>query len=275
MFSSIPVYRASPTYNLFISHAWKYSAEYETIVGFLNADTSFKWKNLSVPQHDPSPRLTQLPRSLRSLLHELEDRISKADCVVILSGMYCAHSEWIQSEIEAAVALGKPIIGVKPRGQERLPEAVQVAAREMVGWNSSSIISSIRQHSVIPSTRATLAALAASPEFPTLPPPTPLQPPSAFMASGLGALLASGPSPTLPRLAPPAAAPLQPPSAFVATLPLRMLGRLGDSLTSPAASPLAEPPSQYRSLLGLAATRDEKAKASLFSAALGFPYFDK
>lgn len=59
--------------------------------------------------------------------------------------MYVAHSDWIQSEIEAAKDLNKPVIGVRPRGQEIIPLTVQVAVDEMIGWNTVSIISAIRR----------------------------------------------------------------------------------------------------------------------------------
>lgn len=142
MFSSPP----ARTYALFISHAWEHDLEYYQLEKLLNTDASFAWLNLSVPEHDPLPHLASLPRSYRCLVRQLDDRISKADCVLVLAGMYCAHSGWIQSEIEAAKDHGKPIIGVAPRGQERFPDAVKQAAVETVGWNSSSIVTAVRKH---------------------------------------------------------------------------------------------------------------------------------
>ena len=35
--------------------------------------------------------------------------------------MYGSFSPWIQSEIEAAQENGKPILGVEPNGQQRVP----------------------------------------------------------------------------------------------------------------------------------------------------------
>jgi hypothetical protein len=61
--------------------------------------------------------------------------------------MYVAHRSGIQSEIEAAQDFCKPIIAVRPRGNERFPEAVMQVAVESVGWNTASIISAIRKHS--------------------------------------------------------------------------------------------------------------------------------
>ena len=64
--------------------------------------------------------------------------------VIILSGMYAAHSDWIDYEIDEAKRMGKTIIGVQPWGQEKVPVKIQNAATRMVGWNRSSIIQAVR-----------------------------------------------------------------------------------------------------------------------------------
>lgn len=133
------------SYGLFISHRWAYNDEYERVVNLLNGDRSFNWQNVSVPNDKPLQNLPSLPKSNRYLVHQLDERISKADCLLVIAGMYCAHSGWIQSEIEAAKDFEKPIIAVEPRGQERFPEAVKLAADEIVGWTSASIIRAIRK----------------------------------------------------------------------------------------------------------------------------------
>jgi len=130
---------------LFISHAWDYTEEYDRLVNLLNADGNFRWENLSVPARNPLLESRLLPKSLRYLLRQLEQKIAKADCVVVIPGMYCAHSEWIQSEIEAAKEYGKPIIAVRLGGQERFPEAVKLAADEIVSWYTTSIVLAIRK----------------------------------------------------------------------------------------------------------------------------------
>ena len=66
----------------------------------------------------------RLPKSYRYLVRQLDERISWADCLLVLAGMYVAHRGWIQSEIEAAQEFGKAIIAVQPRGNERFPEAL-------------------------------------------------------------------------------------------------------------------------------------------------------
>ena len=77
---------------------------------------------------------------------KLRDRTALCHCIVVLSGMYVTHSEWIDYETDTAVALGKPIIGVKPWGQERVPKKVQDNACVMVDWNGDSVVSAVRRY---------------------------------------------------------------------------------------------------------------------------------
>lgn len=127
-------------YNLFISHAWDYNDDYYRLVKFLDAAPNFKWKNLSVPRHDPL--VTD------RLQYELRAQMRDAHAFLILSGMYVAHSDWIEFEIDFAARIGRPIIGIRPWGSERVPAAVQNAATEIVGWNTDAIVRAIRANAL-------------------------------------------------------------------------------------------------------------------------------
>jgi hypothetical protein len=107
----------------------------------------FKWRNYSVPEHDPlinpntfvgNDKLTEL----------LDRQVKPVNCVIILGGMYAAHSKWILKEIEIAQNYNKPIIGIYPWGQQNMPIAIQKAAAEIVGWNTCTIVSAIRRNSL-------------------------------------------------------------------------------------------------------------------------------
>ena len=133
------------TYNVFISHAWKYSEHYNKIVQWLNeaaAEGKLTWKNYSVPSHDPliDPN-TQVGKT--KLKEALKGQIRPASVVIILAGMYAAHSDWIDFEIDTAIDYDKYIIGVKPWGQERVPLKISNNADIMVGWNKDSVINAI------------------------------------------------------------------------------------------------------------------------------------
>ncbi|MCB9741780.1 MAG: TIR domain-containing protein [Alphaproteobacteria bacterium] len=126
-------------YHLFISHAWAYNDSYYRLVKLLDAAPDFRWRDYSVPEHDPLAGGAELSEQLRG-------QLKPASVMLIFAGMYVNHREWIQYELELARELGKPIIGVLPRGQRRVPEQVRAAATEMVRWNTRSIVSAVRAH---------------------------------------------------------------------------------------------------------------------------------
>ena len=130
-------------YHILISHSWDYSSDYETIKGWLDDAKNFSWTNYSVPLSKPLDVKTK-----RELKEKIRSSISLCSCVIILSGMYVSYSEWIDYEIDTALELGKPIIGVKPRGQERIPTKVSNNADGMVGWSSASVVQAVRDYAL-------------------------------------------------------------------------------------------------------------------------------
>ena len=130
-------------YHIMISHSWDYNSDYETVKRWLDDAKNFTWTNYSVPLSKPLDI-----KSKRELRDKLHTRISLCSSIIILSGMYVSYSEWIDYEIDTAVELGKPIIGVKPRGQERIPTKVNNNAYVMVGWTSASVVQAVRDYSL-------------------------------------------------------------------------------------------------------------------------------
>lgn len=133
------------TYNIFISHAWKYTEHYNKVVQWLNEakeDGILKWNNYSVPAHDPliDPNSSIWKTTLKS---ELKKQIHPAPIVLVLAGMYVSYSDWIDFEIDTAVNFNKYIIGIEPWGQERIPSKVSNNANITVGWNKNSVINAI------------------------------------------------------------------------------------------------------------------------------------
>jgi len=126
---------------IFVSHAWRYSDHYKTIVKWFNEAPNFSWKNCSVPSDD-----ALIDKTSRGLSDGMTRQINPSQIVIILGGMYAAHSKWIEYEINEAIRLKKPIVGVKPWGQERIAKIVQDASWcDPVGWNSASVINAVRR----------------------------------------------------------------------------------------------------------------------------------
>lgn len=135
---------ALKTYVGFISHAWKYHDEYKRLEAMLKAAPKFTFRNASVPRTESiSPPLTT-----DKLKDALDEQIRISNVVLILSGMYATHSDWVSTEIAIAAKYQKPIIGVIPWGQKMTPKIVQEAAKEMVHWQTDSIVEAIRKHAV-------------------------------------------------------------------------------------------------------------------------------
>jgi len=130
-------------YHVFISHSWDYPEPYNIVKGWLNSASNFNWSDYSVPFYNPLDANTE-----RQLKKEIQEQISACSCVAIISGMYVSYSKWIEYEIDTAVSMGKPIIGIKPWGQERIPTKVSQNANVMVGWNSASVVQAIRDYSL-------------------------------------------------------------------------------------------------------------------------------
>ena len=86
------------TYNLFISHSWKYSDRYDQLVALLEARSSFAFQNYSVPPDDPihdADNDTQLRQ-------EILNQMRPCHVILILAGVYATYSKWINIEIDLA-----------------------------------------------------------------------------------------------------------------------------------------------------------------------------
>ena len=138
---------ALKTYDIFISHAWRYNEDYYRLIHLLEKAPNFNFRNYSVPEHDPVLDPDD-ENDRKELLAALDRQIRPVNCVLIISGMYVAYSYWIQKEIDIAVSYSKPIVGLIPRGAQKIPKAVQDVAKEMVGWTTDSIVAAIRKHSI-------------------------------------------------------------------------------------------------------------------------------
>ena len=135
------------TYDIFISHAWFYNKGYNKAVELLNEAENLKWRNYSVPKHDPviDPN-TEIGKGKLTL--ELDQQIRPVNCFLVMAGMYANYKYWIQQEIKIAQSYKKPIVGLIPWGQEKTPQDIQDVAVEMVNWNTSSIVNAIRKNSI-------------------------------------------------------------------------------------------------------------------------------
>ncbi len=131
------------THNLFISHSWTYSDQYDRFVHLIEAAPRFDFRNYSVPKDDP----VHTRGTDRELRAAILNHMRPCHVVVILAGVYASYSKWIDTEVTLAQAFrtSKPILAVRPWGNRRISQAVQDAADEVVNWNTASIVAAIRR----------------------------------------------------------------------------------------------------------------------------------
>lgn len=132
------------TYNLFISHSWTYSQQYNGLVDLLDSDSSFTYKNYSIPKDDP----VHTRGTDKELYDAIKNKIQPTSIILILAGVYSSYSKWIDKEIKISKTefiTIKPILGIKPWGQENISKKVQDNANKIVGWNTNSIVNGIKE----------------------------------------------------------------------------------------------------------------------------------
>ena len=95
---------------------------------------------METPPHDPinSINSTYVKSVIRGHLRN-------SDVVIGMAGVYASYSEWMKWELDTAIELGKPILGVIPWGQVNVSSVIQTRAKELVRWNTESIVDAIRK----------------------------------------------------------------------------------------------------------------------------------
>lgn len=137
------------TYDLFISHAWKYGDDYTRLVSLLNSASYFYFRNYSAPEDKPLQNLDSTDvYTVQQIKESITRKIRPVNCVLIISGMYYYNRRWMQYELEAAKSMGKPIIGIVPYGGSLSPNEIASVANIMVHWNTDSIVNAIRTYSI-------------------------------------------------------------------------------------------------------------------------------
>ncbi|MFC7070601.1 TIR domain-containing protein [Halobaculum lipolyticum] len=129
-------------HRVFVSHSWTYEDQYAEITDLLNDARGFEYFDHSVSSDEPLD--ARLPEHLRK---KFRDQIQGSSVVLITAGMYVTESQAIQDEIDIAAEMDKPIIGVIPEGNQRVPTLVRDHADELVTLDRREIQDAIEEHS--------------------------------------------------------------------------------------------------------------------------------
>lgn len=137
------------TYDLFISHAWKYGDEYNRLIKLLDSTPNFRYRNYSAPYQKPLHNLDSSDVTTKTeITNAIKRKILPVNVVIVIAGMYANNREWMEKEIKIAQEQNKPIISVKPFGNTVIPTYISNISDTIVGWNSNSIVSAIRAYAI-------------------------------------------------------------------------------------------------------------------------------
>ena len=127
-------------YKIFISHSWSYPDDLKNLRNLLEERGYFnvEFEEASADEPIDSENAAYIKSRLRQ-------KISNSNIVLGIAGMYASYSDWMAWELKTADDLDIPIVGVIPRGQERISTTVTQYSKEDVRWNTESIISAIRR----------------------------------------------------------------------------------------------------------------------------------
>lgn len=126
-------------YKVFISHSWDNSEDLYKLRDLLNKRGYFNVEFEEVEKDEPINS-----KNAAYIRRRLKEKIGNSDIVIGLAGMYASSSDWMEWELEKAVEMGVPIVGVIPWGQKRVSTVVSKRSVINVRWNTESIVAAIR-----------------------------------------------------------------------------------------------------------------------------------
>ena len=128
-------------YKVFISHSWAYVSDLKSLQRLLENRGYFK-----IEFEEASPDVPINSDNAYYIRSRLKQKISNSNIVLGIAGIYATYSEWMAWELDKALELDKPIVGVKPYGANRVSSIVSNRAIEIVNWNTESIVQAIRRN---------------------------------------------------------------------------------------------------------------------------------
>ncbi len=125
---------------LFVSHTFEATPDYHRIFEYLESVASFYYVNYSDPAKVPSEG------GKEAIKEEYRNQVTPVEAVIILSGLFSEHRDWITYLMDLAGALEKPIIAIEPfGGVQEIAAEVAERADAVVGWNDRNIVDAVRR----------------------------------------------------------------------------------------------------------------------------------
>lgn len=129
------------TYHVFISHSWSHVNDLKNLRNLLESRGYFHVEFTEAPPMNPINSANSY-----YIRQRLSEKIASSDIVLGIAGIYASYSDWMEWELDKAIANNIPIVGVVPWGQINISRVVSNRAKEIVRWNTESIVAAIRRN---------------------------------------------------------------------------------------------------------------------------------
>jgi len=133
------------TYNIFVSHGWNNTKKYQQVIEWLNQAKEEGKLNFRIYSDPNDESVSEFEKT--TISPKLEDliasQIKSSSIVIVISDMYSDSQNWLDFEVDIAVAQKKHIIGLLPQDQEPIPPKLLDKAYIMAGWNPDFLLTAI------------------------------------------------------------------------------------------------------------------------------------
>ena len=131
---------------LYIIHAWQYGEEYDDLINLLE-DPYFKYYNCSGVEElaNKFPTTSSTDSEIKEFCRQ---KMEPAQIVIILTSKFYEFTGPVKVELEVAKELNKPIVSIYSQKHNDIPKEVADISKAVVQWQSSDIISAIRDNMI-------------------------------------------------------------------------------------------------------------------------------
>ncbi len=132
------------TYDVFVTHAWRYHDDWTAFAKLLNDVVAFRWRNFSLPWYDPALDVNT-DAGKKAVVNLLETQIIPAHVVVALGGVFAIKStrRWLEEEIRFARQHKKLIFAMPAIGAAEASAELRALCDQALTWNGKVVAEAI------------------------------------------------------------------------------------------------------------------------------------
>lgn len=132
------------TYDVFVTHAWRYHDDWTSFAKLLNNLGGFHWRNFSLPWYDPALDVNS-ETGKKAVADLLETQIIPAHVVIALDGVFVVRSarRWLDEEIRLARQHGKPVLAMPTLGGTEVSAELKSQCDQVLTWDGKAVAEAI------------------------------------------------------------------------------------------------------------------------------------